>query len=214
MEPLSPQVMHKLVFTVLVHGLPDAQAGVALDVLHDAQGSTNPQVRELAVVALADLPVPPAKRVAALVRSMHDSSARVRRRAARAVGDFGAHAAPAVPALSAALRDPDASVRRDAAGTLGRLGPAAGAAADRLVPLLTEPDARSRAVVATALKRVGRAAVPALLAALRNPDGDFRARAAAVVRHIAPDDPDVAAAVRAAPPPAPSPSSTVVLAGV
>ena len=53
MEQLSPQVMHKLVFTVLVHGLPDAQTGIALDVLLEAQQHPNSQVRELAVVALA-----------------------------------------------------------------------------------------------------------------------------------------------------------------
>src|SRR5829696_8648099 len=66
MEQLSPQVMHKLVFTVLVHGLPDAQTGIALDVLTDAQKNPNGQVRELAVVALAELSVSPSKRVAAL----------------------------------------------------------------------------------------------------------------------------------------------------
>ena len=54
MEQLSPQVMHKLVFTVLVHGLPDAQTGIALDVLLEAQQHANSQVRELAVVALAE----------------------------------------------------------------------------------------------------------------------------------------------------------------
>src|SRR5829696_5755827 len=120
MEQLSPQVMHKLVFTVLVHGLPDAQTGIALEVLQEAQLSTNPQVRELAVVALAELPVSPAKRVAALVKAVQDASARVRRRAARALGDFGMHALPAIQPLTAALKDGDASVRRDAAGTLGR----------------------------------------------------------------------------------------------
>src|SRR5580704_8441066 len=133
MEPLSPQIMHKLVFTILVHGLPDSQTGIALDVLNEAQTNPNPQVRELAVVALAEIPVSPAKRVVALVRGLQDVTGRVRRRAARALGDFGMHALPAIPALSAGLRDPDASVRRDAAGTLGRLGHAAGPAAEGLI---------------------------------------------------------------------------------
>src|SRR5580692_1140112 len=73
MEPLSPPMMHKLVFTILVHGLPDSQTGIALDVLLEAQSNPNPQVRELAVVALAELTVPPAKRVAALVRGLQDT---------------------------------------------------------------------------------------------------------------------------------------------
>jgi hypothetical protein len=196
MEPLSPQVMHKLVFTILVHGLPDAQTGVALDVLIEAQLNPNPQVRELAVVALAELPVSPAKRVAALLNAMQDATGRVRRRAARALGDFGMHALPAVKPLIAALKDADASVRRDAAGTLGRLGPAAAAAAASLVMLLGDPDTRTRVVVATAMKRIGRPAVPALIAGLRHPNPDVRARAATVLAAIAPDDDDVAAALR------------------
>lgn len=198
MEPLSPQVMHKLVFTVLVHGLPDSQVGIALDVLLEAQSNSNPQVRELAVVALAELPVSPAKRVAALAKAMQDTSARVRRRAARALGDFGMHALPAVQPLCAALRDPDASVRRDAAGTIGRLGPAGAAGTAGLVALLADPDVRTRVVVATALKRIGRPVVPLLLDCLRRPEPELRARAATLVGQIAPDDDSVAAALREA----------------
>ena len=198
MEPLTPQVMHKLVFTILVHGLPDAQTNVAYEILLEAQNNPNPQVRELAVVALAELPVPTPKRVAALAKGLRDASARVRRRAARALGDFGVQAIPAVPALAVGLKDYDTSVRRDCAGTLGRLGPAAAPAAAGLVALLTEPETRSRVVAATALKRVGRGAVPALIDGLRYGDADFHARCAAVLAHLAPDDEAVARAVRAA----------------
>ncbi|QJW95491.1 HEAT repeat domain-containing protein [Frigoriglobus tundricola] len=198
MEPLTPQVMHKLVFTILVHGLPDAQTNVAYEILLEAQNNPNPQVRELAVVALAELPVPAAKRVAALTKGLRDASARVRRRAARALGDFGVQAIPAVTTLAAGLKDSDISVRRDCAGTLGRLGPAAAPAAAGLVALLTEPETRSRIVAATALKRVGRAAVPALLCALKTGDAEFHARCVAVLTHLAPDDEEVAAAIRVA----------------
>jgi HEAT repeat protein len=196
MEPLSPQVMHKLVFTILVHGLPDSQTGIALDVLLEAQGNPNPQVRELAVVALAELPVAPSKRVAALVRGLQDTASRVRRRAARALGDFGTHAIPAVQALNAALKDADTSVRRDSAGTLGRLGHSAAGSVDGLIVLLGDPDTRTRVVVSTSLKRIGRPAVPALIAALRNPDAELRARAATLLSKIAPDDDDVTTALR------------------
>jgi HEAT repeat protein len=188
MEPLSPQVMHKLVFTILVHGLPDAQTGVALDVLTEALNNPNGQVRELAVVALAELPVPAARRVAALAKAIGDGSGRVRRRAARALGDFGAHALPALPRLSAALKDPDPSVRRDAAGALGRLGPASHTGADGLVGLLAEQETRTRVVAATALKRIGRAAVPALLDGLRHRDPELRGRCATVLGQVAPGD--------------------------
>lgn len=198
MEQLSPQVMHKLVFTVLVHGLPDAQTGVALEVLSEAQASPNAQVRELAVVALAELPVAPAQRVAALVRALSDSSARVRRRAARAIGDFGMHAIPAVQPLAAGLRDADSSVRRDSAGALGRLGPAAAPAATALVNLLGEPDTRSRVVVAATLKRIGPAALPALMDGLTHSNPELRARAATLLARIAPHDESVTAALRRA----------------
>ena len=36
MDQISPQVMNKLVFAVLMHGLPDNQTNLALTVLTDA----------------------------------------------------------------------------------------------------------------------------------------------------------------------------------
>ncbi|MBN9519130.1 HEAT repeat domain-containing protein [bacterium] len=196
MEPLTPQVMHKLVFTILVHGLPDAQTGIALDVLTDAQKNPNGQVRELAVVALAELQVSPSKRVAALATALKDPYARVRRRAARALGDFGGHAVPAVPALVACLRDPDPSVRRDAAGAAGRIGAAAHAAAAGLVTMLGEPETRTRVVAAASLRRIGRPAIGAVVQGLGHVDPELRGRCATLLGQIAPDDAQVAAALR------------------
>ena len=48
MEQISPQVMHRLVFTVLMQHLPDSQSGAALQILTDALKHTQTQVRELA----------------------------------------------------------------------------------------------------------------------------------------------------------------------
>jgi HEAT repeat protein len=196
MEPLSPPMMHKLVFTILVHGLPDSQTGIALDVLVEAQANPNPQVRELAVVALAELPVSPAKRVNALMRGLQDTVGRVRRRSARALGDFGMHALPAIPRLTAGLADADASVRRDSAGALGRLGHAAAPASEGLIGLLADPDTRTRVVVATALKRIGRPAIPLLILALHNTNAELRARAVAILGQIAPEDDTVLEALQ------------------
>lgn len=196
MEPLSPQVMHKLVFTILVHGLPDTQTGIAFDVLNEALNSPNGQVRELAVVALSELGVSPTKRAAALGVALRDPHPRVRRRAARSLGDFGAHALPTLPQLTGGLRDPDASVRRDCAGTLGRLGPVTHTAASGLVAMLTEPETRTRVVAATALKRIGKAAVPALLQGLSSRDADMRERCANILAQIDPNNETVAAALR------------------
>lgn len=196
MEQLSPQLMHKLVFTVLMHGLNDSQSTLALKVLTDALGHPNPQVRELSVVALADLPVPSAKRVPPLTKALTDESPRVRRRAARALGDQGPAAQAALTPLTDGLRDDDPSVRRDCAGALGRLGPAAHPAAAVLVPLLAEPENRSRAVVAVAIRRIGRGAVTALMAGVRSPSADLRGRCATLLAKIAPGDAQVAAVLK------------------
>jgi HEAT repeat protein len=188
MEQISPQVMHRLVFTVLMQHLPDSQSGAALQILTDALKHTQTQVRELAVVAIAELPTAPPRRVQALAPGLADDSPRVRRRAARAIGDQGPAAQAVLPLLLDGLTDPDASVRRDCVGALGRLGPAAHAAAPHLVPLLGEEEARSRAVVAVALKRIGRAVVPYLLDGMTRGDSEVCQRCVDLLRQMAPDD--------------------------
>jgi HEAT repeat protein len=188
MEQLSPQLMNRLVFAVIMHGLNDAQTNLALNVLTEALGSENAQIRELAVVALSDLAVPPAQRVLALSLALEDENPRVRRRAARALGDQGAAAQSAIRLLASGLQDPDPSVRRDCAGAIGRLGPAGLPAAAGLVQLLNETECRSRAVAAVALRRIGRAVVPTLLSAMKSTDPALRGRCATLVAKIAPDD--------------------------
>jgi HEAT repeat protein len=197
MEHISPQIMHRLVFTVLMQHLPEAQTGPALQILSDALSHPNAQIRELAVVALSELPAPAARRVSALALGMRDVTARVRRRAARAIGDQGPAAHAALQLLVSGLKDTDPSVRRDCAGTLGRLGPVAAAAAPLLVPMLADPETRTRAVLAVALKRIGRAAVPALLTGLRAADPDLRGRCVTLLGQIAPDDERVELALKA-----------------
>lgn len=196
MEQLTPQLMHKLVFTVLMHGLNDSQTSLALKVLAEALEHPNAQVRELAVVALADLPVAASKKVPVLMIGLTDPSARVRRRAARALGDQGAAAQAALHQLAEGLHDADASVRRDCAGAIGRIGPGAHPVADGLIPHLDDPEARSRAVAAVALKRIGTAAVPALVAGVRGGSAERRGRCAALLCEIAPNDPQVRAVLK------------------
>jgi HEAT repeat protein len=197
MEQLSPQLMNRLVFAVIMHGLSEAQTNLALNVLTDALGHESTQIREMAVVALADLCVPPVKRVPPLARALGDCSPRVRRRAARALGDQGTAAAGVLPQLTRGLTDSDASVRRDCAGAIGRLGGAGHAAAPHLIPLLAEPEYRSRAVAAVALKRIGRAGVPCLLTAVGSSDPELRGRCATLLGLIAPDDQRVVDTLRA-----------------
>jgi HEAT repeat protein len=192
MEQLSPQLMNRLVFAVIMHGLNDAQTNLALSVLTDALSHENHQIRELAIVALADLTVPAAKRVPPLAFALQDKSARVRRRAARALGDQGQAAQAALMPLIIGLTDTDPSVRRDCAGAIGRLGIAGQPAAGALVPLLNEEEYRSRAVVAVALRRIGKAAIPALLGGVKSGDSELRGRCATLAAKIAPHDQQVA----------------------
>ena len=156
----------------------------------------NPQVRELAVVALADLPVPSGKRVQSLMLALGDESARVRRRAARALGDQATAALPSLHQLTRGLKDPDASVRRDCAGALGRMGPLAHPAAAALIAMLGEPETRTRAVVAVALKRIGTAAVEPLLAGVQSPSPELRGHCATLLAKIAPDNLTVMAVLK------------------
>ena len=193
MEPLTPQLMHKLVFTVLMHGLNDQQTTLAYRVLVGAMENPNGQIRELAVVAMADLPVAPTKRVAALAFALRDESSRVRRRAARALGDQGPAAIVALSQLIDGLHDADASVRRDCAGTLGRLGPAAESGSQDLVSMLDESETRSRAIAAVALKRIGLKSLRALLEGVNAPSATLRGRCTSLVAQIAPGHPEVTA---------------------
>lgn len=174
--PLPPALMQRLVMAVMVHGIPDSQVGTAFEILVHALRHPLAYVRELAVVALAELPLGSSKRIAALVRALQDDSARVRRRAARALGDFDPPAWPAMGMLIAALRDVDGSVRRDAAGALQRFGPLAAPAAPSLVALIADPDMRTRAVASATLRSIGPAAVTALQQARLHAHAELRAR--------------------------------------
>jgi HEAT repeat protein len=197
MDQLSPQVMHRLVFTVLMQHLPDSQSAAALQLLGDALHHSQTQMRELAVVAISELPIAPARRVEALSMALSDGSPRVRRRAVRAIGDQGQPAITALPLLMTAVKDNDTSVRRDAAGAIGRLGASAYAAVPLMMPLLADNDVRTRVVAAVALKRIGRAAVPALLGGLLSQNTELRGRCVTLLGQIAPDDERVALALEA-----------------
>ena len=198
MEQLSPQLMNRLVFAVIMHGLNESQTQLALNVLADALRNESQQIRELAVVALADLCVIPAKRVPPLAIALQDTNPRVRRRAARALGEQGPAALTALVPLMAGLQDNDASVRRDCAGAIGRIGAGAAAAASKLVPLLAEPEHRTRAIVAVALKRIGGASVPSLLAGVKSTDPELRGRCATLLGLVAPENETIARSLRKA----------------
>jgi len=90
---------------------------------------------------------------------------------------------PAVPALLERLGAPERQARVVALQALGFLGDDAKSAVPRLIGLLSDPDLRGEA--ASALGGIGaRDAIPALIAGLKDPDPDFRARAAETLGRI------------------------------
>ena len=187
-EPLTLQVMHRLVYMVMMHQLSETQTVTALQILVHALKNESDGIRELAVIALADLPISSGKRVAALKLALADKDSKIRRRAARALAEQGPSAQTSLTELTAGLTDPDASVRRDCAGALSRLGPAAHPAAAALLTLLSEPDGRTRAVTLVALRRIGRGSIPALLNGLQSTMAETRTHCAALLGRLAPGD--------------------------
>ena len=122
-------------------------------------------LRVMAIDALIRIGQPAAD---GLIEALRDENHAVRRAAAKALGKIGA--ADAVRGLDAALLDADADVRRFAAEALGRIGDAG--MVDGLGAALRDEQRRVREAAARALYHIGEPAIPALLAALEDPNPD------------------------------------------
>ena len=175
-----------------------AVPGLNLAVLEDLAGA--PRARVAAVLAALALAVPALsatqrmdqrRRLGRDAAALGDPAADVRRRAVLAIGRAGGGSAEAVGALTPALRDADPTVRVAAARVLGQIAPGRLASLRSGQPtaaLLDEarggqglfPDPER----VLALAGPGRAAVPALTAALRDPDPGVRWHAAAALMQL------------------------------
>jgi HEAT repeat protein len=128
--------------------------------------------------------------VPGLVEALQKSGPRSRRAAANA---FILITDPrAIDALVAALRDPDELVRLNAALALGEFQgrPELSTIVEPLAGALSDESPLVRSMAASALARAKKPeAVPALVAALDDPDGNVRATVAAVLPTF--DDPRV-----------------------
>jgi HEAT repeat protein len=121
-----------------------------------------------------------------LIQLLEQEAAPVRAVAARVVAAMGPAGRDAVPSLLAALGEPDDVTRSAVALALAQVGPEARAAVPALLAVMAaQGEARFRAVEA-----VGRirdpGAVPALCAALGDPNGDMRWQAARALGRIGP----------------------------
>src|SRR5438477_585540 len=171
----------------------------------------DPRVRSRAAENLARLGPQAKFAIFPLSQRLRDADANVRCRAATALGEIGA---PAVSALVRALSHADKYVQREAAWALSQIGPDACVAIPKLNAILkfstvnsccdhfkkisahqeTEvmfvhpgPDATLRAYAARALGKIGaeaRSAIPALRAALADPDGKVAQAAAQALNQI------------------------------
>ena len=138
--------------------------------------------RKSIAFALAHIGPEAKEAVPALIDVLRNDNGDTRAAAAYALERIGPAAAPAVPALCQLLRTGDADDKRCAIGALGEIGPAA---ADGVALLVKELDSESngggRWKVADSLGKIGpkaREAVPALVAAPRNPAASVRVSAA------------------------------------
>jgi HEAT repeat protein len=134
--------------------------------------------------------------VPAVVEALQNSGPRTRRAAANAL--ILITDPRAIDALVAALEDPDELVRLNAALALGEFQgrPELGAIMEHLARALHDESPLVRSMVASALARAkDPQAVPALIAALDDADGNVRATVAVVLPTF--DDPRVEQALAA-----------------
>lgn len=132
-----------------------------------ALSSDEPAVRYLAVEALGGLHDTAA--IPSLIRCLVGGSSGIRWKAAEALGTLGP---AAVKPLVAALSSADEDVRWMAALALGATRD--GAAVDPLITLFRDPDRFVRGRATAALAMIGPPTVPALTAALTDPDPELR----------------------------------------
>lgn len=151
----------------------------AIRLLAEALSDREPQIRELAALALIEFGADARYALPELIQALQDESPVVRRRVIRAIGVIGQVAVDdALPSLIAATEDSEESVVLQAISTLGELGASATAAVPALISALWTGDARRRAIVGVALWRIGPGVVPALVQSLSHPSPEVRGKVA------------------------------------
>lgn len=126
-------------------------ASPALDILVEALGNEDPEMRFNAARTLGKIGEPAKEAVPRLLTMLEsEKHPKVREHLAEALGDIGPSARAGVPALVALLKDPTPRVRRDAARSLGQIGDASAVSA--LEGLTKDPDGDVRQAVERAIR--------------------------------------------------------------
>jgi len=149
------------------------------------------RARRAAIDVLETVGPAAAPAASALVAALADSDLFVRWAAARTLGKIGpVEADAAVPALGRLLEDPDLDLRLSAATALERYGVAAKAAVPDLARSIGSSDAELRLAAIRVLGVIGSPhsiqAIPALSAALADPNPRVRAKAAETLGKLGP----------------------------
>ncbi len=150
-------------------------------------------IRARAAVAIGKMGKAAAVAIPALIAATRDANLEVRKDAADALGKLGPSAATAVPALIDCLRGDNLTVREHAVRALREIGPLAVAAVPNLMRLFggqenpKDFDVWSlRESTEDALERIGAGAVPTLIKALSDEDGQVRAKATFLLGKMSP----------------------------
>lgn len=167
---------------------PPALQAVA-DLERKGLTDAEPEVQVSAAQALWEITHDPDKGLAELVSGLKDKKASVRARAASALGKMRTGDARALQGLEEALRDREASVRVQAAMALGNIGDRSKSAVPSLQTALHDVSVKVRVMAAQALWVCDRLnqGVPALCAALKEPDGGIRLNAVVALGKMGPE---------------------------
>ena len=129
----------------------EAPPSTSVDVLIEACGDADPDVRFYAVLTLATMGEKAKPAVPALTKALRDPNVQGRSSAADALGRIGPGAEPAAEALGQALKDGSEEVRLAAVDALGKIGPSARGAVAALLKATPDdtPILRDRILWAT-----------------------------------------------------------------
>ncbi|MFO0897629.1 MAG: HEAT repeat domain-containing protein [Pirellulales bacterium] len=154
-------------------GAEGDDAAKAAAALGAALADANEEVRWHSARSLARLGAPAAVAVPALSQALSDKNLMVRAHAALALGAIGRAAQPAAPALLQHVVDPDPGVRRAALHALRSLGLSRPQLLPKLAEVLGKADPATASMAVQTIVESGPAAVPALQAALKDPQARY-----------------------------------------
>lgn len=148
-------------------------AATAAAALSGALADGSDEVRWHAARSLAQLGEPAAVAVPALLKALGDKNLMVRAHSALALGAIGKSAQPAAPELLKLVVDPETGVRRAAVHALRSLGLDRKELMPKLAEVLNKADPATASMAVQTMVEAGPGAVPALQAALQNPQAQY-----------------------------------------